>query len=596
MNIFKQIQNEATISLFRKRWLYSNGFKKLLLLIALLFVLSNIVILVQPLILARLLNEIQANGIGDHNIRTLVIIMCVWPASEVLFWIFHGPARVLENTTAFKVRQYYREHLISNTLALGLSWHAGRDSGDTIEKIRKASTALENFSNSTYAIIKIPILIIGTTIALISFNLYSGLIVPVFIFSGFFIIRQFDKKIIPKYRQLNVYDNKTSGRIFDTFSNITSIKVLHIEKLTFRRIKELIWKSFKLYENSKIVIETKWFSAALVVSILTFVSMLLYIFWVKSQSGAVEAGSVGAVFMYLSQLSSVIYTIAWRYEDLVIQKTDILNAEDIEQSFSPSQINKKAISGWQEIHFTNILFRYQDSEQKQLNIEVDFNMSKGARIALIGESGSGKTTFLKVLHGMYPNARGTFSINHGESQNTNFADIELDSILVPQEPEIFSSSIRENITLGTDVPDIVINKVVELSRFDEVVQRLPQGLASVINEKGVNLSGGEKQRLALARALFFAEEKKVILLDESTSSVDPETEVEIYLNIFENFTDATIIASIHKMNLLKYFDRIVIFCDGKITDEGSFETLLRKNSKFRHNWEEYIARDEAMGE
>ncbi len=175
----------------------------------------------------------------------------------------------------------------------------------------------------------------------------------------------------------------------------------------------------------------------------------------------------------------------------------------------------------------------------------------------------------------------------GESWNTSFADLDLKTMLVPQEPEIFSSTIRENITLGVNYAETEIKKVMKLAEFANTVKQLPRGLDSVINEKGVNLSGGQKQRLALARALLFAQDKELILLDESTSSVDPENEVKIYQNIFKHFKGKTVLASIHKMNLLKYFDRIVIFADGRVVDTGTFEELLKKNAEFAQSWEEY---------
>jgi ATP-binding cassette, subfamily B, bacterial len=118
---------------------------------------------------------------------------------------------------------------------------------------------------------------------------------------------------------------------------------------------------------------------------------------------------------------------------------------------------------------------------------------------------------------------------------------------------------------------------------------LPKGLDSVINEKGVNLSGGQKQRLALTRALLFSKNKEIILLDESTSSVDPENEYDIYQNIWQSYKDKTIVASIHKMNLLKLFDRIIIFDRGKIIDEGRFSTLLATNKNFQVMWQDFIS-------
>ena len=210
-------------------------------------------------------------------------------------------------------------------------------------------------------------------------------------------------------------------------------------------------------------------------------------------------------------------------------------------------------------------------------------------MAVVGESGSGKTTFLKVLHGMYPNAQATLTLDNEAPIATSFADIDLETMLVPQEPEIFSSTIRENMTLGIDYSEDSVMQAAQIALFDKVIQSLQQGLDSVINEKGVNLSGGQKQRLALARAILFSSEKEMILLDESTSSVDSETETEIYQRIFSAFHDKTIIASIHKMNLLKLFDRIVMFEDGQVVDSGTFEELLERNSQFQAAWKQFIA-------
>jgi ATP-binding cassette subfamily B protein len=190
---------------------------------------------------------------------------------------------------------------------------------------------------------------------------------------------------------------------------------------------------------------------------------------------------------------------------------------------------------------------------------------------------------------MYPKARAEISLDDAAFLETSFADIDLKTMLVPQEPEIFSSTIRENITLGIKYDEAIVLHAAKIAAFDHVIAQLPKGLDSIINEKGVNLSGGQKQRLALTRALLFSKNKELILLDESTSSVDPENEYKIYQNIWEAFEGKTIIASIHKMNLLKLFDRIVMFENSQIADEGSFNELLRRNANFKAMWEDFIA-------
>ena len=205
------------------------------------------------------------------------------------------------------------------------------------------------------------------------------------------------------------------------------------------------------------------------------------------------------------------------------------------------------------------------------------------KIALIWKSGSWKTTLLKLLHWLHSINSGEIIINWKHSV-TDLSTINLQTMLVPQEPELFTASIKENITFWIDVSEEELEKYVQMACFDDTVEQLPNWLESKINEKWVNLSWGQKQRLALARALLFAKKKKIILFDESTSSVDPENEMKIYKNILQSFWEKTIISSIHKMNLLKFFDRIIMFENWKIVDDGSFEYLLKNNKWFEEMW------------
>ena len=131
-----------------------------------------------------------------------------------------------------------------------------------------------------------------------------------------------------------------------------------------------------------------------------------------------------------------------------------------------------------------------------------------------------------------------------------------------------------------------IEKVVEFACFKDVLAKLPKGLKTNVLEKGVSLSGGEKQRLALARGLLAAEKSDFLLLDEPTSSVDNENEQKIYKNIFDNYKDKTILSAIHRLHLLPQFDYIYMFQDGKIISEGTFHTLL-KDKYFSKIWEKY---------
>ena len=168
--------------------------------------------------------------------------------------------------------------------------------------------------------------------------------------------------------------------------------------------------------------------------------------------------------------------------------------------------------------------------------------------------------------------------------------------LIPQDPEIFATTVRENITMGIDHTMSTLKKFTDMARFTSVGERLPKQWESSIVEKGVNLSGGEKQRLALARGLLACADKSIVLLDEPTSSVDMKNEALIYEGIFKAFKDKTVISSIHRLHLLHMFDTIHYFENGKIIASGSLNELLQSSSKFQNLWRKYQETQDTMRE
>ena len=196
-----------------------------------------------------------------------------------------------------------------------------------------------------------------------------------------------------------------------------------------------------------------------------------------------------------------------------------------------------------------------------------------------------KQLFLKLLRGLYEEAHSEILV---DKKVYDLQILANSTMLVPQEPEIFSSTILNNINMEIDeLTERKIRKFSDMAQITKVIEKLPHKFQSNVNEKGVNLSGGEKQRLALARALLFSKNSDIVLLDESTSSVDNLNETKIYKNIFSNFKDKTFIATIHKLNLLHFFDKIYIFEKGKIIDSGSYFELLKGNKSFKKQIENY---------
>lgn len=297
-----------------------------------------------------------------------------------------------------------------------------------------------------------------------------------------------------------------------------------------------------------------------------------------------EIWAISALYMYLWKLSGIFGSFGQLYWNMMMNKANIENAHEIEYSKDFNMDDKKKLKKLTSIEFQNVWFSY--NKQKNIFSALNLKIQSWEKIALIGYSGSWKTTLLKVIHGLYNIDSGKIILNQTDTIN-DISKIDLNTILVPQEPELFVASIKQNITFGLSYTNAQIKKYTDMACFSEVINSLKNWLQSTINEKWVNLSWWQKQRLALARALLFAQKKDVVLLDESTSSVDLINELQIYKNILQNFKNKTIIASIHKMNLLKFFDRIIIIDSWKIIDDGSFEYLLKNNKKFANMWRDF---------
>lgn len=586
-----KISNEPSLFLFKKLWQFAEEKRSQIVLYVVTLLVANCILLLGPVIFGAMIGEVQRNGLHADNLGYMLLLLAALFGKEFFFWLLHAPARVIERMVAFCAMLNYRRHLLSGLLDLRLSWHSEHDSGDTIDKVNKAGQGLFEFGQNVFQIIETLVKLVGTTAVLFFFSPLIGSLVFVCAIMALAVVFQFDLRLIPQYRGLNEFDNKASAAVFDALSNITTVKILHIESAISKGVLARYVAPRSLFRSNVVLNEAKWFTGLMLFHAIAVFPLGFYIYRHVSMGISVDAGVLSTLFLYLTELMFVFYRFGSYYEQITVHKNRVANAESLEHAFvTRGSLARIALrTDWEHLHVKDLSFKYAD-KSISLNLnQLSFSVRQGERVAIIGESGSGKTTFLKVLHGIYPKASGLLILDEDEPRATSFADIDLKTMLVPQEPEIFSSTIRENITLGIDYDDDTVMHAAQLAAFDDVIHALPQGLDSVINEKGVNLSGGQKQRLALTRALLFAKNKEILLLDESTSSVDPENEFAIYQNIWTTFKEKTIIASIHKMNLLKLFDRIVMFENSRIVDEGTFHELLKKNEHFKTMWDEFVA-------
>lgn len=585
--MLRHILDNPFLYLPGKTWQYAKGKRSILILFIIFFVFANLLVLAEPLLVGYILSQIQEQGIHPENATSLIGLLSWIIIFKFGTWMFHGPARVMEMNLAFWIRATYKKFLLDGVLHLPLSWHTDHHSGDTIDRINKGSEALYSFSSSVFLLIEMFTRGIGACIILAFFHLPSLLMIFVSIVLTIATTQFFDKKIVQREKELNRYSNRISAKIFDVISNITTVIVLRAEEV----VSTVFWKTLLLpkptFFSYTIINESKWFLISMYVSITTFLIIASYIWQQTLLTEAIVIGNIYILFQYVGRISEMFFRITYMYGDLIHQSTSIMNSEELSDEFArhphPPQISMKP---WQHIEIRDLAFHYGSMGQ-EADLELpEVHIYKGERIAFVGESGSGKTTFLKLLRGLYPIQKGSIQLDQ-QILPDGFANISSHVGLLPQDPELFNTTIEENITFGVEYERDAIMRVMNMAAFTQVAERLPHQLASEIQEKGVNLSGGEKQRLAISRGLLSSQDCEIILLDEPTSSVDGSNELFIYKTIFEEFKEKTIISSIHRLHLLSLFDRIMYFSHGKLIASGTLDEIKATSEDFCLLWKKY---------
>ena len=579
------------VNLFVTLWRYSKGNRKMVVLFLFLEFIANILMLGNAVAVSRAFNNVQFSASDPKLLFFLITNLSFIVTITLVFWALHGVSRVIENKNAFWVRKKYKQEMVSQVLGLPLDWHKQHHSGETIDKINKSAEALFNFSNSTFIINTSLVRIFGSLIAMFLFDRWSALIAMIFTVIAIYSMLKFDAVMRKAFLQMYKFENRLASAIHDYITNIFSIITLRLEGRVNREVAERAEGAFPYYKKNIVVNEVKWFAIALFTTLMTFIVLSLNAYLSFRHTGIIVIGTLFALYQYLMNIGNVFSNFAFQYGRIVEQDTAVRAADAIREEYKKLASHKHHIlpTEWQTLEIKNLGFTYSNEESNINQLKhldnINLSISRGQKIAFIGESGSGKSTTLALLRGLYEPEHVTVLCDENKLEG-GLAALYDRVTLIPQEPELFNSTVEDNITMDTKVEREELQKVIQLAQFESVLERLPQGLATNVMEKGVSLSGGEKQRLALARGLLAGWNSDFVFMDEPTSSVDFTNEMKIYENVLIEFKDKTVVSTVHNLALLKYFDYVYLFKNGSVVAQGSFENL-KKYPVFKTLWENY---------
>ena len=228
-----------------------------------------------------------------------------------------------------------------------------------------------------------------------------------------------------------------------------------------------------------------------------------------------------------------------------------------------------------DILFSRINYKY---DEREIFRGLNLNIEQGKTIAFVGESGSGKSTAIKLLVGLLRPNSGHITVDGFALDQIDLNSYYEHIAYLPQEPSVFDGTLRENLVFDDVVDDDVLMGAIKKAGLDSLFSKLEKGLDTPLGERGISLSGGERQQLALARLWF--SKANLIIFDEATSAIDNLTEETVMKNVMDLLSGKTIIAIAHRLDSIKSFDHIIVFQDGQIVEQGKFDDLLEKGQYF----------------
>lgn len=572
-------------------WKYLKPHKRLIFLSLLLATVAQLLNLIDPIIFGKIIDDFGTNQ-GQMPQEQMI--------REVLFWLAVATGIALAARLFKSLQDYVTRKAVASfgmdifndglrqTLRLSFQEFEEGRSGETLSILQKVKTDTERFINSFINVVFSSLVGVGF---LLWYSITKNwLLVPVF-FIGIVVLGSLtgllSKKIKTIQRSINRETNSMAGVITESLRNIELVKSLGLTFSEIRRLKGLTQTIFNLEMLKARKVSFLSFLQGTALNVLRQ-SILFILLWLIFRD-VLSTGELiamqfisAAIFVPLQNIGNII--LQYREVEASIKTFDILMNKPIERRpEEPIEIGTLS-----SLRFEQVLFRHKTANYNAID-DISFAVKSGQTIAFVGPSGSGKSTLVKLLVGLYVPISGSIYFNQQLSTAIRYNPLRRQIGFVTQDTQLYAGTIKENMLfVKPNATDEEIRQALNRAAASQLIAKAEKGIDTILGENGMKLSGGEKQRISIARALL--RQPRLLIFDEATSALDSITEEDITSTIrhISASRDQMTILIAHRLSTIMHADTIYVLEKGKITEIGSHQLLLAQKGLYYAMWRQQV--------
>jgi ATP-binding cassette subfamily B protein len=561
--------------------------KGLYILMIFMVILTEIIFLADKYLYKWFVDDSEKFISGSLNqdtfIQSLILIAIIYLVLVFLrsfsSWLNMHLIAMVEPKLIRDLKEKYFGHI----LKLSHKFHSEHESGKLISRLNRGSSSIEGITDVfvfQVGPIIIQFLVIFTSIAVFTWKPAIVLAAVIISFVSYSLYLQNKQKKI--HAAWNKARDSESGFISDSLTNVESIKYFGSEKRIQNKYQKYIEKSRKTSKKYWDTFSKMSLGQQFIIGI--GLIAMIYFPILEFLEGKITLGTVVFIYSLYGMISSNLFRFMWGIRNFY------RSMGDMEDLFQYGEIkneikdkchakNLKIKKGF--IEFKNVTFGFE--EKNKLFNNFNLKIKPNEKIALVGHSGSGKTTIVKLLNRLYDVNEGSIKIDGKDIREFKQESLRSETGIVPQEPILFDDTIYNNIKFAKPrAKRKEIMEAIKLAQLEKIIKNLPKKENTVVGERGIKLSGGEKQRVSIARAILA--NKKILILDEATSALDSQTEHDIQKALEVLLEGRTSIIIAHRLSTIMDADRIIVLDKGKIVEEGNHKELIRKKGYYYKLW------------